>query len=306
MKIGIISNSELCIPMLHSLKTINAELKFYLGRYPLENKKIENLIAFCKTNNISIEEEHNPEQLYEWIEKQQTDFIFIFGYKNLIDIKRLGTFANKTFNIHPGKLPEYRGPNPVFWQIKNGEKSIGLTIHLLSSKLDAGPIVWHKEIPNEPHFTSGLVDFIFSNLFIEGVFYILNSNINELIKQAISQDENKASFYKKPELKDVLIDWKNMSSDEIVNLVKACNPWNMGAITVYKNLEIKIIDAESIHEINSKELPGTILEVDKSLKVMCSSHSVLKVNYLNINGIFVSARFANKFGFAAKEVFCSE
>ena len=97
-----------------------------------------------------------------------------------------------------------------------------------------------------------------------------------------------------------------MSSDEIVNLVKACNPWNMGAITVYKNLEIKIIDAESIHEINSKELPGTILEVDKSLKVMCSSHSVLKVNYLNINGIFVSARFANKFGFAAKEVFCSE
>ena len=33
------------------------------------------------------------------------------------------------FNIHPGPLPGYLGPDPVFWQIKNREPHASIAIH---------------------------------------------------------------------------------------------------------------------------------------------------------------------------------
>src|SRR5882724_11520890 len=38
------------------------------------------------------------------------------------------------FNIHPGPLPAYRGPDPIFRQIKNKEPYAAISIH----KLDDG------------------------------------------------------------------------------------------------------------------------------------------------------------------------
>src|ERR1043165_9660039 len=40
--------------------------------------------------------------------------------------------AKGFFNIHPGPLPEYRGPDPVFHQIRNQEKYATVTVHELS------------------------------------------------------------------------------------------------------------------------------------------------------------------------------
>jgi methionyl-tRNA formyltransferase len=44
-------------------------------------------------------------------------------------------------NIHPSRLPAYRGPEPLFWQFRNGESSIGVTIHFMDEALDTGDIV---------------------------------------------------------------------------------------------------------------------------------------------------------------------
>ena len=37
-------------------------------------------------------------------------------------------------NVHPSLLPKYRGANPYFHTIKNGEKSSGVTFHLMNEK----------------------------------------------------------------------------------------------------------------------------------------------------------------------------
>jgi methionyl-tRNA formyltransferase len=44
-------------------------------------------------------------------------------------------------NIHPSLLPAYRGPAPVFWQFRNGERDLGVTLHALNDELDAGPVL---------------------------------------------------------------------------------------------------------------------------------------------------------------------
>jgi methionyl-tRNA formyltransferase len=44
-------------------------------------------------------------------------------------------------NIHSGRLPEYRGMMPTFWQMLGGEESVTVTIHEMVPKLDAGGVI---------------------------------------------------------------------------------------------------------------------------------------------------------------------
>lgn len=44
-------------------------------------------------------------------------------------------------NIHYGRLPEYAGCNPVFWQIINGEFHAGVTLHYVDPCWDSGDII---------------------------------------------------------------------------------------------------------------------------------------------------------------------
>jgi methionyl-tRNA formyltransferase len=44
-------------------------------------------------------------------------------------------------NFHPSLLPLYRGPIPVGWAIRNGDREIGVTFHRMAAELDTGPIL---------------------------------------------------------------------------------------------------------------------------------------------------------------------
>ncbi|MES2773933.1 MAG: formyltransferase family protein [Bacteroidota bacterium] len=303
VKVGIISIVELSIPLLQYLQSIKIEIVLYIGSYSSDTS-ISSLISFCNASRIDYELEENPEQLFSWFEKHQPDYCFVLGYKKRIDVGRLTAFRERLFNIHPGKLPQYRGASPIFWQIKNGEPVLGIAIHFMNEQYDAGEIVWSREIANEAHYSSGFVEYIFSNLLVEGVHYILQSGsaTGGQLRKNVQQDETKAVTYKKPTLPDVLINWQTMNANQIVNLTRACNPWNKGAITVYNGMEVKVIDAEAL-DITTDALQGVILEMNNGIRVACAEKTCLKINHLNINGIYVPARFGHQFGFTPGQYF---
>jgi methionyl-tRNA formyltransferase len=43
-------------------------------------------------------------------------------------------------NIHPSLLPAYRGPAPLFWALRNGAPTVGVTVHFMDEQLDTGDI----------------------------------------------------------------------------------------------------------------------------------------------------------------------
>ncbi len=45
------------------------------------------------------------------------------------------------FNLHPSLLPAYRGPAPLFWQLKDGLDQTGISVHRVEARIDAGPIL---------------------------------------------------------------------------------------------------------------------------------------------------------------------
>jgi peptidoglycan/xylan/chitin deacetylase (PgdA/CDA1 family) len=64
----------------------------------------------------------------------------------LFALPRLGTL-----NLHKGKVPDYRGMPPAFWELWNDERRVGCTVHRVEAKLDAGPIVAEGAIERERH-----------------------------------------------------------------------------------------------------------------------------------------------------------
>lgn len=49
-------------------------------------------------------------------------------------------------NIHNSRLPKYRGMLPNFWQMYNGERLLGATVHRINDALDDGPILAQHEV----------------------------------------------------------------------------------------------------------------------------------------------------------------
>jgi methionyl-tRNA formyltransferase len=44
-------------------------------------------------------------------------------------------------NLHPALLPLHRGPAPLFWTFRAGDRTAGVTIHFMDAGLDSGAIV---------------------------------------------------------------------------------------------------------------------------------------------------------------------
>lgn len=69
------------------------------------------------------------------------DLLVVYGFNWKLPAAVLGTPRAGVINIHSSLLPKYRGPAPVLWAIRNGDAEIGLTVHRMDERFDAGPIL---------------------------------------------------------------------------------------------------------------------------------------------------------------------
>jgi methionyl-tRNA formyltransferase len=53
-------------------------------------------------------------------------------------------------DVHPSLLPTGRGPEPVFWTLRRGERETGATVFRMDDRFDAGPIVAQARAPVLP------------------------------------------------------------------------------------------------------------------------------------------------------------
>jgi peptidoglycan/xylan/chitin deacetylase (PgdA/CDA1 family)/folate-dependent phosphoribosylglycinamide formyltransferase PurN len=100
----------------------------------------------------------------------------------LFALPRLGTI-----NLHKGRLPDFRGMPPAFWELKSGVKSVGCTVHQVAAGLDTGDVLLAAEVPIDPFSTIG------------GVQVKLHRTGVELVAQAVAAiAAGTAQFSKQP------------------------------------------------------------------------------------------------------------
>jgi methionyl-tRNA formyltransferase len=94
----------------------------------------------------------NPAVL-EKIKRSNPDLIICVYFQHILGKKTLSLPRLGTLNIHPSLLPRYRGINPVFWALADGQTELGATVHFINKDIDCGDILAQKKVPIAPHDT---------------------------------------------------------------------------------------------------------------------------------------------------------
>ena len=132
-------------------KAGTAFLHFVHGGSPAPSPAVDPLQIFESLNcPFQITTDYHSEQSLAFVRSLQPDLGIVYGTRilkpSLFSIPRLGSI-----NIHKRKVPDYRGGGAVgLWELLDGQTEIGVTVHEVTEKLDAGAVVNSATIPIEP------------------------------------------------------------------------------------------------------------------------------------------------------------
>jgi phosphoribosylglycinamide formyltransferase 1 len=73
--------------------------------------------------------------------------VCLAGFMRLVGAPLIDAFPNAILNIHPSLLPAFPGVDAQRQAIEHGAKISGVTVHLVTPALDAGPIVLQRSVP---------------------------------------------------------------------------------------------------------------------------------------------------------------
>ena len=140
-------------------------------------------------------------------------------------------------NIHPSLLPLYRGPSPVASAILNGDGVSGVTVMVVTERMDAGPIVAQKETPIGPEETTPELTARLFQMGAELLLEVLPGWQRGDIRPR-EQDESRATLTRRLSRDDGRIDWSRPAA-EIARRVRAYDPWP-GSFTYWRGKMLKM------------------------------------------------------------------
>jgi methionyl-tRNA formyltransferase len=123
------------------------------------------------------------------------------------------------FNLHPSLLPAYRGPLPLFWQFRDGCREFGVTLHQMTSRLDAGDIVAQRRLVMPDGASGRQASVLLAEIGGDLLFHTLSA-LRGGKPAALSQDERAASYQGYPVPADYAVS-ANWSARRLYNFVCA-------------------------------------------------------------------------------------
>ena len=129
------------------------------------------------------------------------DVILVSCFAQRLPANVLTLPVHGCFNLHPSLLPAYRGPDPLFWQFRDGTANYGISWHRMSKKFDAGAVVARAAV-TMPDGVSGAQSAM---LLGEAANTLLENLLRELERGTLLervQDEARSSYQGFPRQKD--------------------------------------------------------------------------------------------------------
>ena len=234
--------------------------------------------------------------------KINTGLMLTFSYRLPASVYSLPALG--FYNFHPGPLPLYRGPDPIFQQIKRMEEYAGIVIHKLDERFDSGPVIIKEKIKIEPGDTYGLLTTKLAAKAAAMLGVLIKMLMLDIVPPLKPQHAGESTYYKKHGAADVIINWATMSAEEIVALMNACNPWNKGALTRIKSMIVRLPEGKAVSGRSSAELPGCIISIaDNELLIAALDNKAVVISFLHVEEGFLNAGRLSEFGVRVGDCF---
>ncbi|MGL4184070.1 MAG: methionyl-tRNA formyltransferase [Metamycoplasmataceae bacterium] len=188
--------------------------------------------------NILLLQPNKIIDIYDFLKNTDFDIFLTLAYGQYIPEKILNLEGKKFINIHCSLLPKYRGSAPIQRAIMNNEKVTGISLIYMINKMDAGNIIFKKEISIDNLETSGSLFLKMTkeiNLLInDWIINFYNNNFKEEI-----QNEELVSLAPKLSKEEAFLEKDD--SIKMINKVRAFNP-NPGCYIFQNDKRIKIFN----------------------------------------------------------------
>jgi len=231
--------------------------------------------------------------LAEWVVAVQPTAVLVLTFPWRIPAAVLGLPPQGFINFHFAALPGYRGPEPTFWQIRNGEPAGAVTAHRMAEDFDTGPVLVATPVPIGPHDTYGLHRGHLALAAVGTGRQLLAGLRGEQPLAEQPQNEAVARYWPRPTLPDLCLDWQELA-ESLARLVRAANPWNRGALAALRGQPLRVLGATARPETVAAA-PGTVVlsTAGQALLVACGDGSVLQLDVVALDeGYFTGGQLA--------------
>jgi methionyl-tRNA formyltransferase len=183
----------------------------------------------------------------------EPDLFVAVGYVRLLKEKVLSVPRMMAVNFHASLLPAYRGKHPVFWALRHGEKSAGLTVHVMDPHLDTGDILYQVRVRTRRRDT---VTTLYDRIMAKSVGLVgrLVVDARDGRLHSRSQAGDGASYFSSTSEDDFRLDW-SMDAETLRRWICTtpgkCFEGDGDDRTYFQ-------DAELVHGL-SRGKPGTLL-----------------------------------------------
>ena len=224
------------------------------------------------------------EEVQQEMASLRPEVIVVAAYGKFLPPAVLNLPPSGCLNLHPSRLPKYRGPSPVVTTILDGDETTGVTLMLLDEGMDTGPIIAQRELAVGSEDTA---ETLTAALFLTGASLLLEQldpwMAGELTCQP--QDHSLATVTRKLERSDGEADW-NLSPQQLNRRSRAFTPWP-GLFTHWRGQVLKLLEVTDSPDFPEDNVaPGRVVHLDATgvPAGIGTAHGVLGLKRVQLEG----------------------
>ena len=188
----------------HSISAVgvNNPVVFHNRIIALEN---ESLALAARQQDIPLIDLSQPvNDILQQCSQFPIDLILMSCYSKRLPDELINLAGKGCLNMHPSLLPRYRGPEPIFWQMKETSEA-GVSWHQVAHDFDAGDIVKQQKVTLDEGAKYSEISLQLAETGAELMMVLLSElSANKLAKTV--QKPELASYYPYPDKHDFVID----------------------------------------------------------------------------------------------------
>ena len=132
---------------------ISAVISNEKNAYGLERAKAAGIKTYFVDPKKFSERVDFDQELVKIIDSLNIELIVLAGFMRILSTLFINHFSGKILNIHPSLLPKYPGLDTHQRAINASDKQHGATVHFVTEKLDAGPVISQEVVDIDDHDT---------------------------------------------------------------------------------------------------------------------------------------------------------
>jgi phosphoribosylglycinamide formyltransferase-1 len=115
--------------------------------YGLTRAREAGIPALVRDHKTYASREAFEQALIGDLRAHDVSLVCLAGFMRLLGPTFVNAFPDRILNVHPALLPAFPGLHAQRQAVQHGVKVAGVTVHLVNTDLDAGPIVLQRAVP---------------------------------------------------------------------------------------------------------------------------------------------------------------